>query len=327
MFCSNRIWWSPATSRCGSRRSPTRRMPRCTAPSRRPAARRSDGSKAAWVDTVAEHLPAGPWRSLVTELAVEPPRNKLDAVNAQYAGAILAGMALRVAAADERNLKSAMQRAEASGDTEAGCGCRPTWPRWPTTGGRWPTGPGGLGDVADRRAAGPGGGGRSRRRWQRQLDPEEHIQALAACADGKLLAASRFGLWVVEDEQAARLGWELVAKARLTARVLSIIPTQVVDRVRRRHPGAGRRADPGVHPGRPQRADRRRAHQGPAVGGGQPAPGLPGQWGMGGAAPGAGTQRADPAGPARPGRRRRRAGLRRRRRRGRRRSRAASAAV
>ena len=79
----------------------------------------SEGSKAAWVDTVAEHLPAGPWRSLVTELAVEPPRNKLDAVNAQYAGAILAGMALRVAAADERNLKSALQRAEASGDTEA----------------------------------------------------------------------------------------------------------------------------------------------------------------------------------------------------------------
>jgi DNA primase len=79
----------------------------------------SEGSKAAWVDTVADHLPAGAWRSLVTELAVEPPRNKLDAVNAQYAGAILAGMALRVAAADERNLKSALQRAEASGDTEA----------------------------------------------------------------------------------------------------------------------------------------------------------------------------------------------------------------
>ena len=32
-----------------------------------------DGSKAAWVDTVAEQLPAGAFRSLVTELAVEPP--------------------------------------------------------------------------------------------------------------------------------------------------------------------------------------------------------------------------------------------------------------
>jgi hypothetical protein len=61
------------------------------------------------------------------------------------------------------------------------------------------------------------------------LDPEEHIQVLAGCLDGKMLAASRFGLWVVEDEKAFRLGWELVAKARLSARVLSIIPTQVVD--------------------------------------------------------------------------------------------------
>lgn len=61
------------------------------------------------------------------------------------------------------------------------------------------------------------------------LDEDEHIQVLASCLDGKVLAASRFGLWVIEDEKATRLGWELVAKARLTARVLSIIPTQVVD--------------------------------------------------------------------------------------------------
>src|SRR6476659_10540415 len=77
-----------------------------------------------------------------------------------------------------------------------------------------------------------------RRPWRRRtlpprlsaaLDPDEHIQVLAGCLDGKMLAASRFGLWVIEDEKASRLGWELVAKARLTARVLSIIPTQVVD--------------------------------------------------------------------------------------------------
>lgn len=61
------------------------------------------------------------------------------------------------------------------------------------------------------------------------LDVEEHIQVLAPCADGKLLAASRFGLWIVDDERVGRLGWELIAKARLTARVLSIIPTRVVD--------------------------------------------------------------------------------------------------
>ncbi len=78
----------------------------------------ADGSKILWVDTVAEHVPAGPWRSLVSELAVEPLRNKLTADSAQYAGSILAGMALRIALADESRLKSAMQRAEAAGDRD-----------------------------------------------------------------------------------------------------------------------------------------------------------------------------------------------------------------
>ena len=78
----------------------------------------SDGSKVLWVDTVAEHVPAGPWRSLVSELAVEPLRNKLTADSAEYAGSILAGMALRIAIADENRLKSAMQRAEAAGDRD-----------------------------------------------------------------------------------------------------------------------------------------------------------------------------------------------------------------
>ena len=45
-----------------------------------------DGSKAAWVDVVAEQLPSGAFRSLVTELAVEPPPVPPDAVNARYAG-------------------------------------------------------------------------------------------------------------------------------------------------------------------------------------------------------------------------------------------------
>jgi DNA primase len=78
----------------------------------------ADGSKILWVDTVAEHVPAGPWRSLVSELAVEPLRNKLTADSAEYAGSILAGMALRIALADESRLKSAMQRAEAAGDRD-----------------------------------------------------------------------------------------------------------------------------------------------------------------------------------------------------------------
>src|ERR1700712_2084175 len=61
------------------------------------------------------------------------------------------------------------------------------------------------------------------------LDAEEHIQVIADLVDGNQLAASRFGLWIVQDDKASRLGWELVAKARLTARVLAVIPTQVVD--------------------------------------------------------------------------------------------------
>ncbi|HEY4994374.1 MAG TPA: hypothetical protein VII33_20075, partial [Nakamurella sp.] len=77
-----------------------------------------DGAKTAWVETVAGHLPAGPLRSLVTELAVEPPPIRPDAVNAGYAGAILARMAERVAAADERTLRSALQRAESAGEQE-----------------------------------------------------------------------------------------------------------------------------------------------------------------------------------------------------------------
>jgi len=74
--------------------------------------------------------------------------------------------------------------------------------------------------------------------WRRQLlprqltvalDPEEQIQRTADLVDGRTLATSRFGLWAVDGAGAARLGWELVAKARLTGRVLSIIPTRVVD--------------------------------------------------------------------------------------------------
>lgn len=99
------------------------------------------------------------------------------------------------------------------------------------------------------------------------LDPDERINVTAPCQDGRLLAVSRFGLWVVADPTgsalstehadvgggadpagrggavgpagpggavgpngaaARRIGWELVARARLTARVLSVIPTRVV---------------------------------------------------------------------------------------------------
>ena len=57
-------------------------------------------------------------RSLVTELAVEPLRHRSEEPEPRYAGAILARMAERVAAAQERELVSALRRAEAAGDRE-----------------------------------------------------------------------------------------------------------------------------------------------------------------------------------------------------------------
>ncbi len=72
---------------------------------------------ASWVGSVAEQLPAGPLRSLVTELSVEPAHQQSDEPDARYAGAILAKMAERVAAARENELRSALQRASAAGDS------------------------------------------------------------------------------------------------------------------------------------------------------------------------------------------------------------------
>ena len=76
------------------------------------------GSDASWVATVADQLPAGLLRSLVTELAVEPLRHRSEEPEPRYAGAILARMAERVAAARERDLASALRRAEAAGDRD-----------------------------------------------------------------------------------------------------------------------------------------------------------------------------------------------------------------
>ncbi len=60
------------------------------------------------------------------------------------------------------------------------------------------------------------------------LDEDEHIQAVADLTDGTSLAASRFGLWHLSGEKASRVGWEAIAKARLTGSVLAVIPTRVV---------------------------------------------------------------------------------------------------
>lgn len=71
-----------------------------------------------WLEAVSDHLPAGVLRSLVSELAVEPLRHTVDQPDAQYAGAILARMAWRIAVSEVRRLQSELQRAEASGDRE-----------------------------------------------------------------------------------------------------------------------------------------------------------------------------------------------------------------
>ncbi len=70
-----------------------------------------------WVDEVRGELPEGRLRSLVTELAVERPEWPTDQVDARYAGSIIARLAERQALRQELQLKSALQRAEATGDS------------------------------------------------------------------------------------------------------------------------------------------------------------------------------------------------------------------
>ena len=70
-----------------------------------------------WVDEVRGQLPEGRLRSLVSELAVERPEWPTDQVDARYAGSIIARLAERQAIRQELQLKSALQRAEAGGDS------------------------------------------------------------------------------------------------------------------------------------------------------------------------------------------------------------------
>ncbi len=76
-----------------------------------------DHTGPAWVDSVRGEVPDGPLRSLVSELAVERPEWPTDEVDARYAGSIIARLAERQAIRQELHLKSALQRAEAAGDS------------------------------------------------------------------------------------------------------------------------------------------------------------------------------------------------------------------
>ena len=71
----------------------------------------------AWVGSISEHLPVGGVRSLVTELTVEPLNTKTTDL-ARYAGSILAALAEPAAKVQEDTLRSDLQRAEATGDSE-----------------------------------------------------------------------------------------------------------------------------------------------------------------------------------------------------------------
>ena len=60
------------------------------------------------------------------------------------------------------------------------------------------------------------------------LDPDERILAIAWCTDGRVLAASRFGLWTVDATLPQRWGWHLISKARLTGQALAVTVAEVV---------------------------------------------------------------------------------------------------
>lgn len=55
------------------------------------------------------------------------------------------------------------------------------------------------------------------------LGPDEHILAAGRGRDDVILAASRFGLWLVEGEAVRRVDWHLISKARLTRDVLHLV--------------------------------------------------------------------------------------------------------
>jgi hypothetical protein len=76
----------------------------------------SAAAGAAWVERVRDQVSGPVLQSLVSELAVEPLRYRGLEGDGQYAGAILARMAERGAAAHVRELQGALRRAEADGD-------------------------------------------------------------------------------------------------------------------------------------------------------------------------------------------------------------------
>ncbi len=64
----------------------------------------------------------------------------------------------------------------------------------------------------------------------RSLGPDEEVQVVASLVGGEVLATSRFGLWMVSGDAAVRWNWELVSKARLSARTLTLTAADEIGR-------------------------------------------------------------------------------------------------
>lgn len=62
----------------------------------------------------------------------------------------------------------------------------------------------------------------------RALQADEHVQVVAALADGEQLAVTRFGMWLVSGGVAIRWNWEKVSKARLAAGTLVVVAAEEV---------------------------------------------------------------------------------------------------
>lgn len=62
------------------------------------------------------------------------------------------------------------------------------------------------------------------------LGRDEQVMGLTPTHDGRMLAASRFGLWLVDGDAAERWDWHLISKARLAELVLGVTVADQVGR-------------------------------------------------------------------------------------------------
>jgi hypothetical protein len=57
----------------------------------------------------------------------------------------------------------------------------------------------------------------------RAIERDERVLGVAECEDGRVLVATRLGLWVADDESVQRVPWHLISKARLAGRSLAVV--------------------------------------------------------------------------------------------------------